>query len=185
MSADERPRGAWADLVAGLLDTRADPVTARFDEELAAAVAAGSVSEAAAHSLRFWQRASIRAVTDHVRTVVPTALDALDASRADAERYVREAAAVLAEAAEPLEEAEGPAPEPGSEPAPGPPPATQTPAPPAEDGRMPTGEPAPADPAEHRRASTQQPGQPSSLEAPTRLIVADLTLAEHRTGHAS
>jgi hypothetical protein len=67
--------------VAGLLEARIDPVTERFDAELAAAVDAGTVSPEAARTLRFWQRASLRALVDHGRSVLPPALGALEAAR--------------------------------------------------------------------------------------------------------
>ena len=58
------PAGArqrrYADLVGGLLDARIDPATARFDAELATALAAGTLSRGGRDRLRFWQRASSR-----------------------------------------------------------------------------------------------------------------------------
>jgi hypothetical protein len=72
---------AYAGLVAGLLEARIDPVTERFDAELAAAVDAGTVTPEAARTLRFWQRASLRALVDHGRSVLPPALGALEAAR--------------------------------------------------------------------------------------------------------
>ena len=90
-------RDVWSDLVGGLLDARTDPATARFDAELAAGLADGSLTEDAAHRLRFWQRASIRSLADHARTVLPVALGALEAARHEAERDVAEAADVLGE----------------------------------------------------------------------------------------
>jgi len=111
VTADDLGRDVWTDLVGGLIDARADPATARFDAELAEAVGAGTLSEESAIRLRFWQRASIRAVTDHARTVLPVALGALDAARREAEEDVAVAAATLeaatagrAAAAGPVEE---------------------------------------------------------------------------------
>jgi hypothetical protein len=101
VTADGLGRDVWSDLVGGLLDARTDPATARFDAELAAAVAGGALTDEAAHRLRFWQRASVRALADHVSSVLPVALGALAAARKDAERYADEAAATLAAAAEP------------------------------------------------------------------------------------
>lgn len=89
----------YADLVSGLLGARNDPATGRFDSELDVAVASGEVSAALARRLRFWQRASLRALTDHTRTVLPTALGALEASRRDAEAYVEELLAATPAAA--------------------------------------------------------------------------------------
>lgn len=78
----------YADLVAGLLDARDDPASNRFDIELDHALDAGTITAETARRLRFWQRASVRALADHVRTVVPTALGALEASRREAETSV-------------------------------------------------------------------------------------------------
>lgn len=83
--ANER---VYAELVSGLLGARTDSATERFDEELDRAVAGGEVSAAAARRLRFWQRASLRALTDHTRTVLPITLGALEASRRDAQSYL-------------------------------------------------------------------------------------------------
>lgn len=90
---DLAERRVYADLVDGLLDARDDPASARFDAELDAAVAAGEISAATARRLRFWQRASVRALADHTRAVLPTCLSALEASR----REVAERTAQLAE----------------------------------------------------------------------------------------
>ena len=185
-------RDVWYDLVGGLLDARDDPATARFDAELAAGLADGTLTPDAAHRLRFWQRASVRSLADHARTVVPVALGALAAARHEAERQAEEAAAVLSEA-EPARS--GPAADqsldqpdqPGNpEPSAGPP-----------DPWHPTGpEPgagtaSPADLVDlgaleaARRASAPEPPRPSTLEGRRpRLLVAGLTTAPggpHRT----
>lgn len=89
MASETNERG-YADLVSGLLGARTDPATERFDRELHEAVEHGEVSALVARQLRFWQRASLRALTDHTRTVLPTALGALEASRLDAEAYMGE-----------------------------------------------------------------------------------------------
>lgn len=75
---------AYADLVTGLLDAREDAATTRFDAALNSAVAAGEVSADAARALRFWQRAAVRGVVEHARTVLPAALGALDVARHEA-----------------------------------------------------------------------------------------------------
>ena len=80
---DSARNGAYADLVGGLLDARPDPATERFDTELATAVAHGTLTPETARILRFWQRASLRGLVEHARTVVPAALEALDAARAE------------------------------------------------------------------------------------------------------
>jgi len=89
----------YADLVSGLLGARTDEATARFDSELDAAVERGEVGAELARRLRFWQRASLRALTDHTRTVLPPALGALEASRREAEAYVGELLGALRDAA--------------------------------------------------------------------------------------
>ena len=61
-----------------------DPATARFDAELAAAVAARDRhGRGGPDRLRFWQRAGIRGLVEHARTCPggPPALAALEAAR--------------------------------------------------------------------------------------------------------
>ena len=79
---------AYADLVGGLLDARVDPATDHFDAELSAALAAGTVTPEAARTLRFWQRASVRGLVEHARNVLPPALSALEAARAESKETV-------------------------------------------------------------------------------------------------
>lgn len=86
-------RTALADLVAGLLEARRDIAGDRFDAELAALERAGDVSPEAARLLRYWQRASVRAVVDHARLVLPPALTALDEADQEASRAVEDDAA--------------------------------------------------------------------------------------------
>lgn len=83
--ASETNEQVYAELVSGLLDARADPATERFDSELDAAVSRGEVTADTAYQLRLWQRASLRGVVDHTRSVLPAALIALETSRRDAE----------------------------------------------------------------------------------------------------
>jgi hypothetical protein len=162
-------RDVWSDLVAGLLDARSDPATARFDAELTAGLADGSLTDEAAHRLRFWQRASVRLLADHARTVLPVALGALEAARNDAERYVEEAAALLDE---PREGAE-PSPE-GVEP-------SREPAEPQQARTVDVGAVEAA-----RRASAPQPPETSTLDVRRpRLLVAGLTTAPVRSTPAS
>lgn len=75
----------YADLVSALTAARADPATERFDRELDSAVARGEVSAPAAQTIRFWQRAALRACGDYHRTVLPAVLAALETWRDDAE----------------------------------------------------------------------------------------------------
>jgi hypothetical protein len=158
VTADDLGRDLWTDLVGGLIDARADPATARFDAELADAVTAGALSEETATRLKFWQRASIRAVADHARTVLPVALGALDAARREAEEDVEVAAgtleaatAVRAAAAEPAED-------------------IVPPVPPEEVDLL-------------RRASTPEDARPSTLEEdrPRQLVAGLVSALEHPT----
>jgi hypothetical protein len=156
VSADDLGRDVWTDLVGGLIDARADPATARFDAELAAAVAAGDLPEETATRLRFWQRASVRAVADHARTVLPVALGALDAARREAQEDVEVAEATL----EAATAARAAAAEPGEN----------------------TGVPARPDEVDLlRRASTPEPARPSTLEGdrPRQLVAGLVTALEH------
>jgi hypothetical protein len=156
--ADDLGRDVWTDLVGGLIDARADPATARFDAELADAVAAGALPEETATRLRFWQRASLRAVADHARTVLPVALGALDAARREAEEDAEVAAATL-EAATAVRAAA---------------------AEPAEDTVVPV---RPEEVDLLRRASTPGPARPSTLEGdrPRQLVAGLVSAIEHPT----
>lgn len=87
MSTDPHNR-VYSDLVASLLDARSDPVTERFDADLEQAVQRGDLSALTARRLRFWQRASLRALTDHTRYVLPTVLAALEASRREGRKDI-------------------------------------------------------------------------------------------------
>lgn len=76
MAAD---RGAaYADLVAAVLDLRSPDATARFDDAVAAAVSAGSLTAELARHLRMLQREAERSLVEHAATVLPPALVALD-----------------------------------------------------------------------------------------------------------
>lgn len=88
MTTEGARQVAYADLVGGLLDARVDPATERFDAELTAAIAAGTVTAEAARTLRFWQRASVRGLVEHARNVLPPALSALEAARAESKETV-------------------------------------------------------------------------------------------------
>lgn len=156
MRADDLGRDVWTDLVGGLIDARADPATARFDAELADAVAAGALPEETATRLRFWQRASVRAVADHARTVLPVALGALEAARREAQEDAEVAAATLEAATAARAAAAGS----------------------AED----TGVPVRPDEVDLlRRASTPEPARPRTLEGdrPRQLVAGLVTALEH------
>ena len=75
---------AYADLLAALLAVRNDPATARFDAELAAAEARGSIDGATARTLRWWQRESLRGLSDHLGAVLPDLLTHLAEAQAEA-----------------------------------------------------------------------------------------------------
>src|SRR3954451_5912185 len=95
-SPSDRP-GAAADalvraLLEPLLDARRHPATDHFDEVLAGALGAGRITPELARELRFWQRASVHEVGDHVRTVVPAVLPAALAAVAESGRDAAEAA---------------------------------------------------------------------------------------------
>ena len=73
----ERLLAAHRDMVLGLLEARSDPATARFDEALGDAEAAG-LDERLARTLRWWQRESLAQLVEHAATVLPAALVSLD-----------------------------------------------------------------------------------------------------------
>jgi hypothetical protein len=155
----------FADLVGGLVDAREDPAAVRFDAELAAAVTRGEITPDTAKRLRAWQRASVRGVADHVRTVLPAVLAALESARADALARVVDLAAALADASADG----GPDERPDEWPDEGP------------ETRKDTVVEAPPVPRQTARRDTPEPtssplhGGPSSLgAAPPRLMVADL-----------
>ena len=73
-------------VVSALLDVRPDHVEGYFDEVLDAALAATRVDVHLARTLRWWQRASVRAAEDFVARVIPTVMAALDDADIAAER---------------------------------------------------------------------------------------------------
>jgi len=73
-------------LVSALLEVRPDHVGCYFDEALDAALAANRVDVHLARTLRWWQRASVRAVEDFVAQIMPTVMAALDDADIAAER---------------------------------------------------------------------------------------------------
>lgn len=101
----EQPADVGPEVVAGLieplLDARARSASLRFDEVVAGAAAAGTLSPELARELRYWQRASVHEVTDHIRTVLPAvlpvALSALSAAGETATEATEAAAAAWAE----------------------------------------------------------------------------------------
>jgi hypothetical protein len=177
VTADEARGSLWSDLVNGLLDARTDPATARFDAELASAVAAGELSRRTAQRLRFWQRAAVSSADDHARTVVPAVLGVLETARSAAQAYVEHADATV-------DTADGS----GSE--------TDDLAGRDTDGGAPWGEAptqqqartvtaGPTRLEHHRRASTTDDQGASTLEEPApRLFVADLRDVPGPINHA-
>ena len=75
-------------LLSAVAGTRRDVATARFDEELAAAEAAGAIDPAVARTLRWWQRETVRGVEDHLQSVLPGLLSGLEAADREAEEAV-------------------------------------------------------------------------------------------------
>lgn len=73
-------------VVSALLDVRPDHVGGYFDEALDAALAANRVDVHLARTLRWWQRASVRAAEDFVAQIIPTVMAALDEADVTAER---------------------------------------------------------------------------------------------------
>ena len=157
--------------MAGILDARADEATRRFDAELATTASGGVVSQAAAQRLQTWQRASVREVAEHVRTVLPACLRALASAHREALEYADEAAEQFTGLSASPEESIFPFP---------------AASPVAADGTVtgdtevhrassvPSRHPVQAGP-DARRASPAATGQPSTLgERRPRLLVADL-----------
>jgi hypothetical protein len=67
-------------VVAALLDVRVDHSSARFDAELQTALAEGRIDATTARALRWWQRASVQALSTYSATVLPAVLAARDAA---------------------------------------------------------------------------------------------------------
>jgi hypothetical protein len=70
----------YTPVVAALLDVRIDHSSARFDAELQTALAEGRIDAATARALRWWQRASVQALSTYSATVLPAVLAARDAA---------------------------------------------------------------------------------------------------------
>ena len=85
--ADTGRSTAYADLLQALIAVRSDPATARFDAELARAEADGRLDGPTARALRWWQRETLRGLTEHLADVLPDVLDRL----ANADDAAREA----------------------------------------------------------------------------------------------
>jgi hypothetical protein len=79
---------AYSSLLAAVAGSRRDLASARFDEELAAAEAAGSIDPVVARTLRWWQREALRSVEDHLQSVLPGLLAGLETAERDAAESV-------------------------------------------------------------------------------------------------
>ena len=79
---------AYAALVDALIALRRDPATERFDEYLDYAQTSGRIDTATARALRWWQRQSVRGVSDHLEDILPTLLVQLEAAEQAAVRAV-------------------------------------------------------------------------------------------------
>lgn len=95
---DDGRATAYGDLLAALLALRSDPATARFDAELAAAEAGGSLDGTTSRTLQWWQRQSLRGVTDHLSAVLPDLLDRLSAADEAARASVESASSAWSSA---------------------------------------------------------------------------------------
>ena len=88
---DDGRSTAYGDLLSALLALHSDPATARFDAELAAAEAGGSLDGTTSRTLQWWQRQSLRGVADHLSAVLPDLLDRLAAADETARASVESA----------------------------------------------------------------------------------------------
>ena len=84
----EARSAAFSSLLAAVAGSRRDLASARFDEELAEAEAAGSVDPVVARTLRWWQREALRSVEEHLQSVLPTLLAGLETAERDAAEAV-------------------------------------------------------------------------------------------------
>lgn len=78
MSRDRGP--AYSELLQSLLGLRPDLAGERFDQLLTELLAADRIDPEAARELRWWQRESVRAVSDYLDQTAPALLAALESS---------------------------------------------------------------------------------------------------------
>lgn len=97
---------AIADALEALFAARHDDATARFDTELATAVANGRIDEETARTLRWWQRESVRAARSYLADLLPGVLHADDAAQRRSRAQVDLAAASWQEATDVVHDAE-------------------------------------------------------------------------------
>ena len=88
----------YAAVVAALIDVRPDEATARFDDELAKALTEHRIDDETARTLRWWQRASVRAAETYAETVLPRVFAIRDEAEAHAKAEADEVAASWAAA---------------------------------------------------------------------------------------
>jgi hypothetical protein len=98
MTDRDRNAAGYAALLGALLDTRRDEATARFDAQLDAAVAGDRVDAATARALRWWQRASVRAVESYLTSMLPGLVALRDEADAHAAAEATAAASSWAQA---------------------------------------------------------------------------------------
>jgi hypothetical protein len=79
---------AFSSLLAAVAGSRRDLASARFDEELAAAEAVGSIDPVVARTLRWWQREALRSMEEHLQSVLPGLLAGLESADHDAAEAV-------------------------------------------------------------------------------------------------
>lgn len=84
MGSDSTRLTAYAEMVAGLLDTRDPGAEERFDEVLADAEVAGLIDPDTARALRWWQRETVRGLVAHAQAVLPPTLLAVECAHHDA-----------------------------------------------------------------------------------------------------
>jgi hypothetical protein len=84
VGSDSTRLTAYAEMVAGLLDTHDPGAAERFDEVLADAEASGLIDSDTARALRWWQRESLRGLVAHAQTVLPQTLLAIERAHHEA-----------------------------------------------------------------------------------------------------
>lgn len=89
---------AIAQALDALFAARNDDATARFDTELAAAVADGRIDDETARTLRWWQRESVRGARSYLADLLPGVLHADDAAQRKSRAQVDLASASWQEA---------------------------------------------------------------------------------------
>ena len=162
---------AIAEALEALLAARHDDATARFDTELAAAVAAGHLDDETARTLRWWQRASVRGAQSYLADLLPGVLQADDAAQRRSRAQTELAAASWREATDTAAQVRA-----------------AVSAPPADAALMAASAPTVADPVDARDPIDEQVTSTDTANAPdARLRVRLVAVPRHaaRTGAAS